>query len=251
MRSTQPTHRTAALGRKQTIAIKRHATFAPKHAATHNQDSAKTPLCAISQSEWDRRALEVLREPLESGVVTISRAARQCEFPARFQLVAAMNPCPCGWAGDPSGRCRCHPDAIQRYRAKISGPLLERIDLHLEVPRLPPAELRPDAPPGESSDVVRARVVRAREVQRQRAGRCNAHLDQSETNAVCRLAPDDQAMLENAIDLLQLSARSMHRILRVARTIADLADSTDILGPHVAEAIGYRRGERTAPTRTA
>jgi magnesium chelatase family protein len=197
--------------------------------------------------EWDRRALEVLREPLESGVVTISRAARQCEFPARFQLVAAMNPCPCGWAGDPSGRCRCHPDAIQRYRAKISGPLLERIDLHLEVPRLPPAELRPDAPPGESSDVVRARVVRAREVQRRRAGRCNAHLDQSETNAVCRLAPDDQAMLENAIDLLQLSARSMHRILRVARTIADLAGSADILGPHVAEAIGYRRGDHGTP----
>jgi magnesium chelatase family protein len=201
--------------------------------------------------EWDRRALEVLREPLESGVVTISRAARQSEFPARFQLVAAMNPCPCGWAGDPSGRCRCHPDAILRYRSKISGPLLERIDLHLDVPRLPPAELRPDAPPGESSDVVRARVVRARDVQRQRAGRCNAHLDQSETNAVCRLAPDDQAMLESAIDLLQLSARSMHRILRVARTIADLAGSKDILGPHVAEAIGYRRGDRVSPNRAA
>jgi magnesium chelatase family protein len=201
--------------------------------------------------EWDRKALEVLREPLESGVVTISRAARQSEFPARFQLVAAMNPCPCGWAGDPSGRCRCHPDAILRYRSKISGPLLERIDLHLEVPRLPPAELRPDAPPGECSDVVRARVMRAREVQQRRAGRCNAHLDQSETNAVCRLAPDDQAMLENAIDLLQLSARSMHRILRVARTIADLAGSTDILGPHVAEAIGYRRGERVVAARVA
>jgi magnesium chelatase family protein len=157
--------------------------------------------------------------------------------------------CPCGWAGDPSGRCRCHPDAIARYRGRISGPLLERIDLHLEVPRLPPAELRPDAPPGESSDVVRARVIRAREVQRQRAGRCNAHLDQSQTNAVCRLTPEDQAMLENAIDLLQLSARSMHRILRVARTITDLAGSADILGPHVAEAIGYRRGERSAGSR--
>jgi magnesium chelatase family protein len=201
--------------------------------------------------EWDRRALEVLREPLESGVVTISRAARQSEFPARFQLVAAMNPCPCGWAGDPSGRCRCDPDAIQRYRAKISGPLLERIDLHVDVPRLPPAELRPDAPRGECSEVVRARVVRAREVQRHRAGRCNAHLDQSETNAVCRLVSDDQAMLESAIDLLQLSARSMHRILRVARTIADLAGSADILGPHVAEAIGYRRGERAAASRVA
>lgn len=152
-------------------------------------------------------------------------------------------PYPCGWAGDPSGRCRCHPDAIARYRGRISGPLLERIDLHVEVPRLPPTELRPDAPPGEASDAVRARVVRARERQHARAGRCNAHLDQSQTNAICRLAPEDQAMLENAIDLLQLSARSMHRILRVARTIADLAGSADILGPHVAEAIGYRRGE--------
>jgi len=201
--------------------------------------------------EWDRRALEVLREPLESGVVTISRAARQSEFPARFQLVAAMNPCPCGWAGDPSGRCRCHPEAIARYRSRISGPLLERIDLHLDVPRLPPAELRPDAPAGESSAVVRARVVRARDAQLRRAGRTNARLDQAQTNAVCRLAPDDQAMLENAIDLLQLSARSMHRILRVARTIADLAGSADILGPHVAEAIGYRRGERVAAARVA
>ncbi len=159
--------------------------------------------------------------------------------------------CPCGWAGDPSGRCRCHPEAIQRYRGKISGPLLERIDLHVEVPRLPPAELRPDAPPGECSDVVRARIIRAREVQKQRAGRCNAHLDQSDTNAVCRLASEDQAMLENAIDLLQLSARSMHRILRVARTIADPAGSAGILGPHVAEAIGYRRGERAVPSRAA
>src|SRR5690606_28323737 len=112
--------------------------------------------------EWERRALEVLREPLESGVVTISRAARQCEFPARFQLVAAMNPCPCGWAGDPCGRCRCAPDAIRRYRARISGPLLDRIDLHVNVPRLPPAELRPDAPDGEPSAAVRTRVEAAR-----------------------------------------------------------------------------------------
>ena len=201
--------------------------------------------------EWDRRALEVLREPLESGVVTISRAARQCEFPARFQLVAAMNPCPCGWAGDPSGRCRCHPDAILRYRGRISGPLLERIDLHLEVPRLPPAELRPDAPPGESSDTVRARVIRARARQHARSGCTNAHLDQSATNALCRLDPRDQALLEDAIDRLQLSARSMHRILRVARTIADLADSEHIASAHVAEAIGYRRGERAATARVA
>src|SRR3546814_9795396 len=102
--------------------------------------------------EWERRALEVLREPLESGVVTISRAARQSEFPARFQLVAAMNPCPCGWAGDVSGRCRCSPDVITRYRGRISGPRLDRLDLHVDVPRLPPAQLRPDAPEGEPRD---------------------------------------------------------------------------------------------------
>ncbi len=195
--------------------------------------------------EWDRRALEVLREPLESGVVTISRAARQSEFPARFQLVAAMNPCPCGWAGDASGRCRCHGEAIQRYRARISGPLLDRIDLHVDVPRMPPAELRPDAPDGEPSADIRLRVERARLLQQQRAGKPNARLNQAETMATCRLGERDQLLLERAIDSLQLSARSMHRILRVARTIADLADSPHIATAHLAEAIGYRRADRS------
>jgi magnesium chelatase family protein len=194
--------------------------------------------------EWDRRALEVLREPLESGVVTISRAARQSEFPARFQLVAAMNPCPCGWAGDPSGRCRCNADAIRRYRGKISGPLLDRIDLQIEVPRLPPADLRPDGPASEASSVVRARVEAARAVQLRRAGKANAQLGQAETQAFCRLAANDQRLLEHAIEAMQLSARSMHRILRVARSIADLAGDPDIRTPHLTEALGYRRGER-------
>ena len=179
--------------------------------------------------EWDRRALEVLREPLESGVVTISRAARQNEFPARFQLVAAMNPCPCGWAGDASGRCRCGADAVRRYRARISGPLLDRIDLHVDVPRLPPAELRPNAPDGESSTDVRVRVIQARALQDSRAGKPNALLSQSETMATCRLTERDHALLERAVDTLQLSARSIHRILRVARTIADLDDRPHIL----------------------
>ena len=201
--------------------------------------------------EWERRTLEVLREPLESGVVTISRAARQSEFPARFQLVAAMNPCPCGWAGDPSGRCRCSSDVIARYRARISGPLLDRIDLHVNVPRLPPAQLRPDAPDGESSAVVRTRVEIARAVQLQRAGKPNAQMSQAETMATCRLSVPDQALLERAIDSLQLSARSMHRILRVARTIADLAGSTDIASTHLAEALGYRQVDRGASLATA
>ncbi|QSX79034.1 YifB family Mg chelatase-like AAA ATPase [Agrilutibacter solisilvae] len=193
--------------------------------------------------EWDRRALEVLREPLESGVVTISRAARQSEFPARFQLVAAMNPCPCGWAGDASGRCRCGVDAIRRYRSRISGPLLDRIDLHVEVPRLPPAQLRHNAPSGESSAQVRERVLRARAAQQARGGKANARLDQAETNATCRLAAGDDALLERAVDTLQLTARSLHRILRVARTIADLDGRTGIESVHLSEAIGYRRAD--------
>lgn len=194
--------------------------------------------------EWSRHALEVLREPLESGSVSISRAARQCDFPARFQLVAAMNPCPCGWAGDPAGRCLCSSEAIRRYRARISGPLLERIDLHVEVPRLPPTVLRTDGPPGESSAAVRERVLAARARQSTRSDQPNARLDQAQTNAFCRLAPRDTALLERAVDALQLSARSLHRILRVARTIADLAGSEAIDTPHLTEAIGYRTLER-------
>jgi len=194
--------------------------------------------------EWSRHALEVLREPLESGSVSISRAARHCDFPARFQLVAAMNPCPCGWAGDPSGRCLCNDEMIRRYRHRLSGPLLDRIDLHVEVPRLPPTALRPEAPGGEASARARARVVAARTRQLARAGAANAHLDQGQTQAHCRLAPRDTALLERAVDSLQLSARSLHRILRVARTIADLADSAGIETPHLTEAIGYRRLDR-------
>jgi magnesium chelatase family protein len=194
--------------------------------------------------EWSRNALEVLREPLESGRVTISRAARQCEFPARFQLVAAMNPCPCGWAGDPSGRCRCGIEAVRRYRSRISGPLLDRIDLQVEVPRLAPAELRMGQVPNEASESVRTRVIAARGRMLERAGTPNARLDQAQTREACRLEAADESLLERAMDSLQLSARALHRILRVARTIADLDASAAIRTPHLSEALGYRRFER-------
>ena len=190
--------------------------------------------------EWGRHVLDVLREPLESGSVSVVRAARRSEYPARFQLVAAMNPCPCGWAGDPSGRCRCTPEAIAAYRARVSGPLLDRIDLHVPMSRMPPAELRPDAPRGEPSATVRERVVAARARQLARAGRPNARLADAEAAPHCRLAARDQALLEQAIERLQLSARAMHRVLRVARTIADLDGSDAIASPHLAEALGYR-----------
>ncbi len=192
--------------------------------------------------EWDRRVLEVLREPLESGRICISRAARQAEFPARFQLVAAMNPCPCGWAGDPSGRCHCSGEQIARYTGRISGPLLDRVDLIVEVPRVAPAELRSEAPPGESSALVRARVKGARDRQQQRSATINARLPPQELGRLAALDVPTRDLLERAMERMQLSARAAQRILRVARTIADLAGSGGIQRPHLAEAICYRRG---------
>jgi len=190
--------------------------------------------------EFDRRVLDVLREPLESGRIAISRAARQAEFPARFQLVAAMNPCPCGYAGDPSGRCRCTPDAIQRYRSRVSGPLLDRIDLKLEVPRVAQTELRATAP-GESSADVRARVVAARQRQLARAGKPNSALSNRDADRCCALDARSHALIDRAIERLGLSARAYHRVLRVARTIADLAGRESIDASDLSESIQYRR----------
>jgi magnesium chelatase family protein len=192
--------------------------------------------------EWPRHVLEVLREPLESGRITVSRATRQSEFPARFQFVAAMNPCPCGWAGDPSGRCHCSADSIARYRAKLSGPLLDRIDLQIAVPRVKAAELRGGGPPGEPSAQVRARVVAARERQLARAGKANAQLGPEEVQRDCALRETDRALLERASDRLQFSARAHHRVLRVARTLADVDCSAAIETVHLAEALGLRSG---------
>jgi magnesium chelatase family protein len=197
--------------------------------------------------EWDRRVLEVLREPIESGRIHISRAARQASFPARFQLVAAMNPCPCGYLGHASGRCRCTPDQVARYRARISGPLLDRIDVQIEVP-----SLALDALPGrrsasaasETSAAVRGRVADATRRQRRRQAKANGWLDVKETERWCVTDADGESLLKSAFARLALSARAYHRILRVARTIADLAGSDPIAAAHVAEAISYRRLER-------
>jgi magnesium chelatase family protein len=196
--------------------------------------------------EFDRRVLEVLREPLESGAITISRAARQAEFPARFQLVAAMNPCPCGYYGDPSGRCRCTPDKVINYRARISGPLLDRIDMHIEVPPVP-RELLLDqtARTGESSAQVQERVETARARQIQRSGCANTTLNNKQIEETCRLDEAGRRLLEQAIDRLGFSARAYHRVLKVARTIADLAAGETIRPAHVAEAVQYRCLDRS------
>jgi len=189
--------------------------------------------------EFDRRVLEALREPLDSGRITVSRAARQADFPARFQLVGAMNPSPCGYLGDE--RCRCTPDQVQRYRNRISGPLLDRIDIQVEVSAVPVEDLQKRAA-GERSDSVRLRVEAARGRMLGRQGKPNAQLESREVDEHCSLDTESSAMLRRAIDKLGLSARSYHRALKVARSIADLAGSGSIMTAHVAEALGYRQG---------
>jgi magnesium chelatase family protein len=195
-------------------------------------------------TEFDRRVLEVLREPLETGTITISRAARQAEFPARFQLVAAMNPCPQGYACDLNENCRCTPEQQRRHRSRLSAPLLDRIDLQIEVPRVDHESLsRPD-PEAETSAGVRARVERARRLQLERQARPNALLGNRELEAVGGLQPGDTELLRQAMERFKLSARAYHRILKVARTIADLASAERIETPHLMEALSYRTMDR-------
>ncbi len=187
--------------------------------------------------EFKRHVLEVLREPLETGSIIVSRASGQAEFPARFQLVAAMNPCPCGYQGDPEGTCRCTPEQVQRYRSRISGPLLDRIDIQVQVPRISWEQL--NGADGESSAQVRTRVSSARRRQQAR-GQLNAAIPLNRMDRTCGLSTPDQALLQKAAQRFRLSPRAVHRILRVARTIADLDQKEDIQAPHLQEAISYR-----------
>jgi len=190
--------------------------------------------------EFDRNVLEVLREPLESGHITISRAARRADFPAQFQLIAAMNPCPCGYLGHYSGKCRCTPDQIARYRSRISGPLLDRIDIQIEVPALAQEDLLTKGD-GEASAAIQARVETARQRQLARQHKANTQLSVTEIDELC--TPDTQgaALLQQALGRLSLSARAYHRVLKVARSIADLEGASGIGARHIAEAVQYRR----------
>lgn len=194
--------------------------------------------------EFGRSVLEVLREPLESGEIHLARAARKATYPADFLLVAAMNPCPCGHLGDPRKPCVCSEGQIRRYQSRLSGPLLDRIDLHLEVPALPPEDLwQPGS--GESTSLVREKVASAREIQLQRAGKLNAALTPAELDVFAPLDQDGQALLTRAMNKIFLSARAAHRIIKVARTLADLDASQQIQRPHLLEALGYRKLSRS------
>ena len=200
--------------------------------------------------EFARNALEALREPLESGVVRLSRAKRNYEFPAQFQLVAAMNPCPCGYAGDARGRCQCTATQVARYRGRISGPLIDRIDMHVELAALPADHLMATvrqadaAPKGESSATVARRVAAAQGLQMQRQGKLNAWLTTAEVTRICKLERESRAVLSAAISRLGLSARGFHRVLKVARTCADLAGSPDIRRCDLSEAVTLRALDR-------
>ncbi|MDR1590889.1 MAG: YifB family Mg chelatase-like AAA ATPase [Puniceicoccales bacterium] len=196
--------------------------------------------------EFRRSTLEVLRQPLEDGTIAISRSAAKVEFPCSFMLIAAMNPCPCGFLGDPKRECFCSPGQIQRYRSKISGPLLDRIDLHVDVRPIDTSELR-YRKPAENSDAIRERIIGAREVQKRRKGSnnfTNAKMGQEDLRQYCSLDGTCETLLTSAIDTLALSARAHDRILKVARTIADLEKKEDILEEHLLEAIHYRSLDR-------
>ena len=190
--------------------------------------------------EFDRRVLEALREPMETGRIVIARALRKTEFPADFQLLAAMNPCPCGWHGHPVRPCVCTPDQVTRYRNRVSGPLLDRVDLQLTLPPPPAGWL--DLAPGEPSSIVAQRVAACRQLQLSRQGCVNAALPVSGLDDLCKVGPDAQTLLQRAMVRLGWSGRAVHRVLRIARTVADLEGEAVLNAAHVGEAIQYRRG---------
>jgi magnesium chelatase family protein len=198
--------------------------------------------------EFHRSVLEMIREPLEAGRIVITRARQQATFPARFQLVAAMNPCPCGYFGDQRNRCECSIDQVERYRSKISGPLLDRIDLHVDVPVLPAAALHTSNPPG-SHELMLRQIQRARKLMLNRQQALNAHLGNRRIEEVCALQTPDARLLDKAMDTLGLSARVYFKILKVARTIADLANTEQIETDHLTEALGFRQLDRYVPHR--
>ena len=197
--------------------------------------------------EFNRSTLEVLRQPLEEGQVTISRAMGSLTFPANFMLVAAMNPCPCGYRGDPRRQCHCNPMQIERYTSRISGPLLDRLDIHIEVPPVPFRELS-DQTVGTTSEMMKASVVAARVIQQRRFGkgsfRLNGRMTPSQIRKFCKLEPDAESLLKSAMEEMGLSARAHDKILRIGRTIADLEQSDQITAAHLSEAINYRTLDR-------
>jgi magnesium chelatase family protein len=194
--------------------------------------------------EFARTVLENLRQPLEDGLITVSRAQGTLEFPARFTLIAAMNPCPCGNATDPEKACVCNPASIIKYQRRISGPILDRIDLHVEVPRIKFEKLSEESAPGETSDIIRQRVENARQIQKKRFADSktitNSEMSGQEIKEFCQLTPACVELMKQALSSLHLSARSYYRIIKVARTIADLENSEPIMPNHIAEALQYR-----------
>jgi magnesium chelatase family protein len=190
--------------------------------------------------EFDRQVLEALREPLEAGVVRVARAAAHADYPAEFQLIAAMNPCPCGHLGDPGGDCRCTPAQTQRYRARISGPLLDRLDMHVQVPRVEVGDFDDRVGRGEPSAALAARVAAVRSLQLTRQGRCNARLTDAQVDRSCILQPRARALLDRTMKQLRFSGRTRQRILKLARTIADLEGRETIADTHVSEAVMLR-----------
>lgn len=195
-------------------------------------------------TEFSRSTLEHLREPLETGKIHIARANQSVQYPACFQLIAACNPCKCGFLGDGTHRCRCSAVSIENYQSKLSGPMLDRIDLHISLPRVDMKTLQARELDGETSDTIKRRVTSVRALQLSRQGKLNAHLDASQLDQYCRLDRDLLRFIETVCDKLNMSARAYHRILRLARTIADIAQQDDIAKSHIAEAVGYRSSDR-------